>query len=156
MRSLEITAKLVHDDIMTPLAGISNVSEWCKKDACWDRLQARTKELKSLLPAQFVEELVLKEQVMHEKKSALKVQKIDSGIELQKKVMEITGPEWHELMIKGKEKGILTSKELSVLQIAIQIPRKIPSEKQSRILIEILKKALREGVEFNGKCFRGI
>lgn len=149
MRSLEITAKLIHDDIMTPLAGISNVSEWCKKDACWDRLQTRTKELKSLLPAQFIEELVSKEEITHEKKSAVKVQKIDSGIKAQKKVMDIPASKWAYLLAEGQKKHLFSPKEVGILQIATRIPQKIPSEKQSAILLEVLEKAEEEGIRLS-------
>ena len=149
MHSLEITAKLIHDDVMTPLAGISNVSEWCKKDACWDRLQTRTKELKSLLPAQFIEELVSKEEITHEKKSAVKVQKIDSGIEAQKKVMDIPVSKWAYLLTEGQKKHLFSPKEVGILQIATRIPQKIPSEKQSAILLEVLEKAEEEGIRLS-------
>ena len=149
MRSLEITAKLIHDDIMTPLAGISNVSEWCKKDACWDRLQTRTKELKSLLPAQFIEELVSKEEITHEKRSAVKVQKIDSGIKAQKKVMDIPASKWAYLLAEGQKKHLFSPKEVGILQIATRIPQKIPSEKQSAILLEVLEKAEEEGIRLS-------
>ena len=149
MHSLEITARLIHDDIMTPLAGISNVSEWCKKDACWDRLQTRTKELKSLLPAQFIEQLVSKEEITHEKKSAVKVQKIDSGIEAQKKVMDIPASKWAYLLTEGQKKHLFSPKEVGILQIATRIPQKIPSEKQSAILLEVLEKAEEEGIRLS-------
>lgn len=58
--ALLITAKFVHDDITNPPAGISNISEWCKKEACWDRLQSRAKELKALLTPKFLDSMVSK------------------------------------------------------------------------------------------------
>lgn len=56
--TLLVTSKLVHDDIMNPQAGISNISEWCKKEACWDHLQVRTKELKKYISSEFYDSLV--------------------------------------------------------------------------------------------------
>lgn len=44
-----------------------------------------------------------------------------------------------------KIKSIITPKELGILAIAAQIPNKIPTEKQSIILLEIYEKALEEG-----------
>lgn len=32
--AIEITSKVVFDSIMNPIADISNISEWCKKEAC--------------------------------------------------------------------------------------------------------------------------
>ncbi len=147
--ALEITAKLVHDDIIMPPEGISNVTEWCKKEGCWQRLKEKTVELEALLPDEFKAGLIDKDMVVEEKKTAKKIQKIDDGIEAQRKVMEISGHAWKSLMDQCGRKGILTPKETGILQIAAQIPRKIPSEKQSVILVEILDKAQQEGIAVN-------
>ncbi len=144
--AIEITAKVVFDSIMTPMAGISNISEWCKKEACWDRLQLKSGELKSLLPKPFLSGLVDKENIVEEVKSAAKVQKIDNGIEAQKKVMSIPAAKWRQIMDDGNEKDIFSPMEIGILQVASKIPAKIPSEKQSVILIDVLAKAALEGI----------
>ena len=144
--AIEITAKVVFDRIMTPMAGISNISEWCKKEACWDRLQLKTGELKSLLPKPFLSGLVDKENIVEEVKLAAKVQKIDNGIEAQKKVMSIPAAKWRQILTDGNKKNIFSPMEIGILQVASQIPTKIPSEKQSIILINVLAKASLEGI----------
>lgn len=145
--ALETTARIVSNDIMSPLAGISNISEWCKMEACWDRLQNRTIDLESTLSKQFLSSLVEKEAVEEEVKSAIKVQKIVCGIEAQTKVMEIPAVKWQQIMTEGISKKILSPKEIDILQVAAQIPKKIPSDKQSAILIKILEKAASEGIK---------
>lgn len=144
--AIEITAKVVFGSIMTPMAGISNISEWCKKEACWDRLQLKTGELKSLLPKPFLSGLVDKENIVEEVKSAAKVQKIDNGIEAQKKVMSIPAAKWRQIMADGDKKNLFSPMEIGILQVASKIPAKIPSEKQSVILIDVLAKATLEGI----------
>lgn len=59
-KALKITAKLVHEDIIQPKQGISNVTEWCKKEECWQRLKERANELHDILPLDFKTELLLK------------------------------------------------------------------------------------------------
>lgn len=145
--AIEITAKVVFDGIMIPMAGISNISEWCKKDACWDDLQLKSSELKSLLPMPFLNGLVDKESIVEEVKSAAKVQRIDNGIEAQKKVVSIPSAKWRQILADGNKKNIFSPMEVSILQIASQIPTKIPSEKQSVMLIDLLKKAALEGIK---------
>ena len=147
--ALEVTAKLVHEDIIMPPEGISNVTEWCKKEGCWQRLKEKDEELDKILPDDFKANLIEKDRVIEEKKIAKKVQKIDDGIEAQRKVMEISGPTWKVLLEQCGQKGILTPKETGIMQIAAQIPRKIPSEKQSMILVELLDKAEQEGIAAN-------
>lgn len=144
--AIEITAKVVFDSIMAPMAGISNISEWCKKEACWDRLQLKSRELETLLSKQFLNGLIGKEDIVDEAKSAAKVQKIDNGIEAQKKVMGIPAKKWRQIMVDGNKKNIFSPMEIGILQVASQIPAKIPSEKQSIILIEIRAKAAIEGI----------
>ncbi|MDD5241767.1 MAG: AIPR family protein [Sulfuricella sp.] len=144
--AIEITAKVVFDSIMTPMAGISNISEWCKKEACWDRLQLKSHELETLLSERFLNSLIGKEDVVDEAKSASKIQKIDNGIEAQKKVMSIPATKWRQIMADGNKKNLFSPMETGILQIASQIPTKIPSEKQSVILIAILAKAALEGI----------
>lgn len=147
LESIEITSKLVHDDIMTPMAGISNISEWCKKEACWDRLQTKVKDLAGLLPDQFFEELMTKDDVKEEVRTAVKTQKIDSGIEAQKTVMAIPASKWADLLAEGQKKRLFSPKEIGILQIAARMPMKIPSEKQSAVLLEVLEKAEQEGMK---------
>ena len=90
--------------------------------------------------------LIDKEGIVDEAKSAAKVQKIDNGIEAQKKIMGIPAAKWRKIMSDGNKKNLFSPMEIGILQVASQIPAKIPSEKQSVILIEILKKASIEGI----------
>ena len=145
-RVLEITAKLVYEDIMNPMSGVSNIGEWCKKDACWIRMQRRVDELIRLLPEQFFNELIGREEAKEETTDAVKIQKIYNGIEAQKTVFEVPAYKWAEILAQGQKKQLYSPKELGVLRIAVQIPSKIPSEKQSFVLLEILEKAKLEAI----------
>jgi len=145
MSALEMTGKLVHDDLVVPPEGISNVTEWAKKEGCWLRIKEKYNELEVILPEPFKAELVSRDQIEIEKKAAKQIQKIDNGIEAQRKIMEIPGSEWQKILLQGQQIGLLSQKETGILQIAVQIPRKILTEKQSMVLAELLKKAEREG-----------
>ena len=144
--AIEIAAKIVFDSITTSITEISNISEWCKKEACWDRLQLKSNELKSLLPEQFLKNLIAKNDIIDEIKSAAKVQKVDNGIEAQKKVLSIPAAKWRQIMVNGDKIKLFSPLEVGILQVASQIPSKFPSDKQSVILIDILAKATIEGI----------
>jgi len=47
---------------------------------------------------------------------------------------------------EGTSRRLLSPKEAGILRIAEQMPEKIPTEKQSVVLIEILGKAQQEGI----------
>jgi hypothetical protein len=147
--AIETVAKFVSDDITQPPQGISNISEWCKKDACWSRLLAKLEALEKQLPEKFWLDLVSLEEQGSEKKDARKTQKIDNGIDAQKRVVGIPGSQWG-LILRGLSKRRLVSpKEIGILEIASHLPRKIPTEKQCVVLMEILEKARAEGLLIN-------
>lgn len=144
--ALTIAAKHVNDDIVHPPAGISNISEWCKKDQCWTRLQGTLDKLEAALPSEFFEDLLSLEEQGEERKDAKVNQKIDNGIEAQKRIFDIPAHQWGTIMQELGRKRVLTPKETGVLQIAVQMPAKIPTEKQCLVLIGVLEKARNEGL----------
>jgi AIPR protein len=146
LQTLAIIAHAVSLDIASPPQGISNVSEWCKKEACWDRLLKRADQIADLIPGKFWRDLSPAEKNQHVARSARQVQKIDNGIEAQKRVFEVPAARWSLILQEGAARGFLTQKEVDILKIAKQIPAKIPTEKQSVVLIEILEKARQEGI----------
>lgn len=52
-RAIIVTSKFVHDHISEPHKGISNVTEWCKKEECWLSLTEKCKSLDEILPQEF-------------------------------------------------------------------------------------------------------
>jgi hypothetical protein len=53
---------------------------------------------------------------------------------------------WTKILDEGTRRKFLTPKEMGVLQIARQMPTKIPTEKQSIVLAAVLEKATSEGL----------
>ena len=144
--SLAVAAKFVNERIIHPPSGISNVTEWCKKDACWSGLQSEIEILTDSLPVGFLGNLVSLDENNKKTKEARKTQKIDNGIDAQKRSLEIGSDQWTIIFQGLSEKGDLSPKEAGILKIAQQIPARVPSEKQSMILMDILEKARAEGL----------
>lgn len=147
--ALTIVSQAVNEDIIRPPQGISNISEWCKKDACWTRLQSRIEDIEKLLPSEFDDQLLSLEDQALEVKTAKQTQKVDNGIEAQRRVLEIPAAQWKRLHQALSVKHLLTPKELGILNIAMQIPAKIPTERQCAVLLDALEKGRSEGVIVN-------
>lgn len=145
-RSLIVITKAVNDDIVKPTQGISNISEWCKKDACWTRIQAQIGGIEAGLPDEFWDELVSIEEAAFEAKSAKKSQKVDNGIDAQRKVISIPASEWKKLQHLLTSKRLISPKEEGILSVAVQMPAKIPTEKQCAVLLDTLEKGRAEGL----------
>ncbi len=145
-QALSIIAEAVNDDITKPAPGISNISEWCKKDACWTRIQAQIDRIEPELPDEFWDELVSADEATTEAKSAKKTQKIDNGIDAQRQVISIPASDWRRIEEALATRRLLTPKEVGILKIATQIPSKIPTEKQCAVLMDTLEKARAEGI----------
>jgi hypothetical protein len=144
--SLVVAAKYVNDDIIHPPAGISNVSEWCKKEQCWTKLLGTIDKLEEALTEEFFSDLVSSEEQGSDRKDARITQKIDNGIEAQKQVLEIPANTWRSILQELSRRRVLTPKESGICQIATQIPLKIPSEKQCLVLLDVIEKARAEGI----------
>ncbi|MBB3139258.1 AIPR family protein [Halomonas organivorans] len=143
---LSIVSCVVNEEITRPPDGISNISEWCKKEACWDRIQGRTVEIEKRLPSEFYSQLVSSDEQAAEVRTARQTQRIDNGIEAQRQVLAVPAEKWSRLHGRLIEKALLTPKEIGILKIAMQIPEKIPTEKQCTVLLGILEKGRTEGI----------
>ena len=145
-QALVTIATAVNEDIIRPPQGISNISEWCKREGCWTRLFEQADDIAELLPEEFWAALASVEDNQHEAKTARQTQKIDNRIEVQKQVFEVPTAHWSLILKEGTSRRLLTPKEMGILKIAEQMPTKIPTEKQSAVLMEILGKAQHEGI----------
>jgi len=85
------------------------------------------------------------DEIKSREKSAEKVQKIDNGIFAQEYVIEKGSEYWKKVAQYGLEGAFLSPKEMSIIAIACKVPNKIPSEKQSEIVVKIEKKLKDEG-----------
>lgn len=145
-RAIAVVSEVVNDEIIRPPHGISNISEWCKKEACWTRIQSRVEAIAELHPSEFYDQLVSLENQAEAVRDAKQTQRMDNGIEAQRRVLAIPTAMWSQVHQGLLAKGLLTPKEVGVLEIAMQIPAKIPTEKQSMVLISILEKGRLEGI----------
>ena len=136
--SKEIFDFITRDDRLT-----LNVTEWCKKEICWQRAQKE----KWTITNEFLDTLIQKENEKQEIKQEIKNRKVENEINLEIEVVKLGAIYWKNLLDWGNKRGILTSLEKSILKIAsnFEITGKIPSAKQCMVLLKIRDKAYDEG-----------
>jgi hypothetical protein len=72
----------VNDSITHPPQGISDVSEWCKKDGCWARLADQADTIAALMPDDFWAELTSAEEADSRPRLHARLRKLTTGSKL--------------------------------------------------------------------------
>lgn len=136
-------AEIVHEVLIDPPTGISNVTEWAKKQACWRRIQATPVAWSE----EFLEELISIEEKRLEVQQGRREQKVISGIDAQIAVTNEGSSFWADMLEWGQHRRLLTPTEISVLRIASKIPATIPTAAQSTKIMAALRKLQGEGYD---------
>ena len=118
-----------------------NVTEWAKKQACWDRVR----ELVVKWPIALDDELISTEERRDAARGARKEQRTLNGIEAQISVVNAGGPFWADAVAWGRARDLLTPNEIGILEVAARIPQRTPTDKQSSKAMELLSKLQSEG-----------
>ena len=140
-KALEQIAEQVFYRITDPNRPTINVTQWCKREGCWNSVQ----EINLILPAEFSSVLIGKTEVRAAEKEARKDQKVLSETEAQVKVLQYSADQWKKLSAFAMQKHMASPDENMALKYACQIPNKMPSGYQSQRLLALLDRALSEG-----------
>ncbi|MDZ7803621.1 AIPR family protein [Thiohalophilus sp.] len=143
--ALEISAKTAHDILIDPPNGIRNVTEWAKKQACWERV----KKEDVTWPDGFLNQLISLEEEGSRKRDGRKDQQLLNGIEAQTAVYNAGGAFWQQVKEWGFNQRLLTERDMGVLTTASQIPAKLPTEKQAVLIVEICSRLRAEGLDMD-------
>ena len=147
-KNLLALSELVCLTITDPSRTIINVTQWCKRNDCWESV----KRIDYTLSSDMAECLVAIEDVKSEEMSAKKDQKmineIDAQVEVLRKAERIPDI-WKELMQFSIQNHIASPTDITALNIACKIPEKLPNALQSKKLLLLYDRALEEG--FNPK-----
>ena len=141
--ALVASARAVHDVIIDPPDGMRNVTEWAKQQACWSKVE----RLRVEWPEALETELVGSDERTEEVRAAKKDQQMLNGIDAQTIVVNAGPALWSEVKAWGMSKRLLSPADQGILDVAISVPAKIPSEKQSLRTIGILRRLREEGCQ---------
>lgn len=138
----EVYKFITRDDRLT-----ENVTEWCKKEICWER----AKKEKWNIGESFLNTLIKKEELKTVAMEAKANRKIETEIEDIKLIMNLGDSYWKKVLNWGRERNLILELEESILKILINmsITGKIPSEKQIKVIMKMRKKLINEGMPDN-------
>lgn len=142
INQIELVSFIMYNHLISDDRSIENVTEWAKREICWER----AKKIKIELSPNFIEELQLKEFDNVQTKDARKEQKLTNNVNVMMEIANYGSEFWREATKWGVDHNVLTPIDLDFLKLAIKIDKgTFPSEKQCLKIIKILEKLRIEG-----------
>lgn len=141
-QALMLAAAEANDVITNPPAGVRNMSEWAKQQACWSGLKGRSLDY----GAEFDSCLVLKENARANERDQRKKKREMDGISAQSEVVNRGADFWREILERGLDDRKFTLKDRRILQVCASIPRQLPSELQCKHALGILERMREQGL----------
>jgi hypothetical protein len=139
---LELIAEAMHIVITDPPAGVQNVTEWSKREACWER--ARAVEIE-LLPETASEVRSAGEARDVERVARLQ-QRQDIGIGAQTAVVELGRDYWANLKAWAEARLLLPSEDEYLVRMAAGLADGFPTDRQSKRLLQLKERLELEGL----------
>ena len=122
---------------------VSNVTEWAKRESCWDLVRAMPHQLSE----SFKDELADRSVSVQKRKDAATVQKIDTGIDAQTRVVTMQASEWVAVEEFARSRKLLTQTDLDILAFVTGRRPGFPTEAQSARLLKLLATCTEHGFE---------
>lgn len=148
--ALGIAADEAHEILMHPGEGYGNISEWAKQQKCFDAL----KKKKIVWNQEWLDELIGVDDQREIERESVREQSELNGIEAQTIVVEAGAQFWSDVLNWCVKEGEATDKELGILQVACKIPIKLPTDKQSIVLVQMMKRLRKGGCPYRLKSRR--
>lgn len=143
VKLMEKITKQVYSEIIQPPSGIANISQWCKREACWDNV--RDLDLPLVIDPKL---LVSKEEDRYKEKVDKTEKALESGIQMQEFVVLAAPETWGKLVeyyTKSGAGAAISGTQLDILTKMSRGSLGLPSEKQSRILYQLYHQAISQG-----------
>lgn len=134
-------SELVYDKLTDPSRGVENVTQWCKREGCWNSVQT----IQYTLGSDIEDCLVTQDEIRTAVREAKYDRRIEKDADAMTKVVEIQADQWRDIMAFATSKRMVTPDELLALRIACQLPIKIPNPVQSKKLLALLDRVYEEG-----------
>ncbi len=131
----------VYERLTDPKRSVENVTQWCKREGCWNSVQS----IEFKLPSEIADCLIGQDTMRTVVREAKADRRIEMDADMMTRVVEICSDQWRRAMDFAVSKQMITSEEKTALHIACQLPTKVPTPAQSRRLIQLLDRLYEEG-----------
>ena len=136
-------AESVREVLVDPNRPVTNVTEWAKRAACWEKV----KEIPFDFPPELSSWILATEDVKEKKTQGRRTQRLDNGIGAEVEVLTLGPQYWVRLRDFGVQMKKLSDTDRSFISYATGERGKSPSEKQCVRLLEIRDRMVELGFE---------
>ncbi len=121
-----------------------NVTEWCKKEACWMRAKSHTWTFND----PFVYTLISRSEESSEVKEEKTKQKLANEVDALKEIIARGSDYWNKMLQWGNTRHLLSEKETSILKMVINMnyTGRIPTDKQAKVVMQARDRLIKEGM----------
>ena len=140
---ISVLSKEVYNFITGP-RDTENVTEWCKREACW----LKAKEQLWTFNDEFIYTLVEKDELYKDVKQERKNQQLSNEVDALKEILSRGSDYWNKVMIWGQNEKQLSPKEINILKMVININMtgRIPTDKQAKVVMQARERLLKNGM----------
>lgn len=142
VRALLVAAATAHKTITHPVAGMRNMSEWAKQQACWNALAGS----KIDYDEDFESCLTLKDTAKTTERDERKKKRETDGISAQMEVVMLGAKFWQGVLERGISGRHLSPKDEQILRVCTSTPRQLPTELQCKHALVVLERMKEQGV----------
>lgn len=138
---VEITEK-VFNSITAPGRATMNVTQWCKKQICWEQI----KKIEINLDNNILKYLIDRFEKIKKVSEGKKDQKFINEVEAQTKIISLGEAYWQKVLKFGREKGLIDNEDEKILSVVVSMnATRIPNKKQCNHLFDLVEKLQDEG-----------
>jgi hypothetical protein len=138
---IAISAEAMHHVITMPPPGVQNVTEWSKKELCWERAKQAPLAIVDGLEGHLTEI----SEVRAQRQAARSQQRQDSRIDAQSAVVRLGRDYWRSLRDWGTQRRLVPPEDDRLLRVAAGIVQGLPSDRQCVKLLLIKERLEGEG-----------
>ena len=141
---IKVLCTEVYEYITDDARPIENVTEWCKRELCWQQAQKQ----KWTITDSFRNTLISQESLKVEEKKAKEERKVANEVDDLKFIIASGKDYWQKVMDWGVSRRLLYDMELSIIKMVInmEITGRIPSSKQAKVVIKARERLIAEGM----------
>lgn len=144
IKVLETISERVYEAITDPPEGTANISQWCKREACWDSVKEL--RLTTVIPKGL---LISREEQKYEVKTEKAEKALEASVQIETFVYSTPSSTWKQIydyFMRSGAGSAVSATQMDILRKKSQGSIQFPTEKQSKILYELAQKASIEGL----------